>query len=100
MREAARRVFDVFLPVGRFTRRDRYIVLMIWLAGVIQGFGQSQASASLPFTRAGLGLSEGEMSLLLGLARLAAFAALPLGWLGSLTPMPRVPSARRRERPS
>jgi MFS family permease len=82
MREAARRVFDVFLPVGRFTRRDRYIVLMIWLAGVIQGFGQSQASASLPFTRAGLGLSEGEMSLLLGLARLAAFAALPLGWLG------------------
>lgn len=82
MRETARRVFDVFLPVGRFTKRDRYIVLIIWLAGIIQGFGQSQASASLPFTRAGLGLSEGEMSLLLGLARLAAFAALPLGWLG------------------
>lgn len=55
---------------------------MIWLGGVIQGFAQSQASASLPFTRTGLGLSEGEMSLLLGLARLAAFAALPIGWLG------------------
>ena len=82
MREAVRRVFDVFLPVGRFTRFDRRIVFIIWLAGVIQGFAQSQASAGLPFTRAGLGLSEGEMSLLLGLARLAAFAALPLGWLG------------------
>lgn len=82
MREAARRVFDIFLPVGRFTRFDRRVVLIIWLAGVIQGFAQSQASASLPFTRVGLGLSEGEMSLLLGLARLAAFAALPLGWLG------------------
>jgi len=85
MREAARRVFDIFLPVGRFTRFDRRIVFVIWLAGVIQGFAQSQASAGLPFTRAGLGLSEGEMSLLLGLARLAAFAALPLGWLGDHT---------------
>lgn len=49
---------------------------------MVQGFAQSQASASLPFTRVGLGLTEGEMSLMLGLARLAAFAALPLGWLG------------------
>jgi MFS family permease len=57
-------------------------VFIIWAAGVIQGFAQSQASATLPFTRAGLGLSEGEMSLLLGIARLAAFAALPLGWIG------------------
>ena len=70
------------LPVGRFTSADRRIVFIIWAAGVIQGFAQSQASATLPFTRAGLGLSEGEMSLLLGIARLAAFAALPLGWIG------------------
>lgn len=65
----------------RFTRADKQVVFIIWVAGVIQGYSQSQASATLPFTRAGLGLSEGEMSLLLGLARLAAFAALPLGWL-------------------
>jgi putative MFS transporter len=70
------------LPVDRFTSGDRRIVFVIWTAGVIQGFAQSQAAATLPFTRAGLGLTEGEMSLLLGLARLAAFAALPLGWLG------------------
>jgi MFS family permease len=68
--------------VGRFTARDRRVVFIIWLAGVVQGFAQSQASASLPFTRDGLGLTDGEISLLLGLARLAAFAALPLGWLG------------------
>jgi MFS family permease len=82
MRRAVLRVLEPFLPVGRFTRLDRRIVFIIWVGGVIQGFAQSQASASLPFTRAGLGLSEGEMSLVLGLARLAAFAALPLGWLG------------------
>jgi len=70
------------LPVERFTSGDRRIVFVIWTAGVIQGFAQSQAAATLPFTRAGLGLTEGEMSLLLGIARLAAFAALPLGWLG------------------
>ena len=77
-----RRVLDPLLPVDHFTRSDRRIVFVIWVAGVVQGFAQSQASASLPFTREGLGLTEGEMSLILGLARLAAFAALPLGWLG------------------
>ncbi len=82
MRRAIRRVLDPLLPVEHFTSSDRRIVFVIWVAGVVQGFAQSQASASLPFTRAGLGLSEGEMSLLLGIARLAAFAALPLGWLG------------------
>lgn len=76
------RLLSPILPVDRFTRSDRRIVFIIWVAGVLQGFAQAQASATLPFTRAGLGLSEGEMSLLLGVARLAAFAALPLGWMG------------------
>jgi len=82
MRSALRRVLDPILPVGRFTAADRRLVVVIWVAGLVQGFGQSQASASLPFTRSGLGLTEGEMSLMLGLARLAAFAALPIGWMG------------------
>jgi MFS family permease len=82
MLRAIRRVLDPLMPVEHFTRNDRRIVFVIWVAGLVQGFAQAQASASLPFTRAGLGLSEGEMSLLLGIARLAAFAALPLGWLG------------------
>jgi MFS family permease len=82
MRSVFRRAIDPILPVGRFTAFDRRVVFIIWVGGLIQGFAQSQASASLPFTRVGLGLSEGEMSLLLGIARLAAFAALPIGWLG------------------
>jgi MFS family permease len=77
-----RRAIEPFLPVGRFDKAARRVVFIIWVAGVIQGFAQAQASATLPFTRAGLGLSEGDMSLLLGFARLAAFGALPLGWLG------------------
>jgi MFS family permease len=75
-------MLEPLLPVSRFTAGDRRLVAIVWVAGVIQGFAQSQASASLPFTRAGLGLTEAEMSLMLGLARLAAFAALPLGWMG------------------
>ncbi|MDX1469555.1 MAG: MFS transporter, partial [Acidimicrobiia bacterium] len=82
MRSLIRRVLDPLLPAARFTAADKRIVWVIWVAGLIQGFAQSQATVTLPFTRTGLGLSEGEMSLLLGLARLAAFAALPLGWLG------------------
>lgn len=82
MSSAFRRAVEPLLPIERFTRRDKQVVFIMWIAGVIQGFSQAQASATLPFTRAGLGLSEGEMSLLLGIARLAAFAALPLGWLG------------------
>src|ERR671919_1977728 len=81
MRAALRRALEPVLPVRRFTASDRRIVLVMWLAGLVQGFAQSQASAGLPFTRLGLGLSEGEMSLMLGIARLAAFAALPIGWL-------------------
>ena len=76
-----RRVLGPLLPVDRFTSSDRRIVAVIWAAGLVQGFAQSQVSATLPFTRAGLGLTEGEMSMLLGIARLAAFAALPLGWI-------------------
>lgn len=81
MRAALRRVLDPILPVDRFTSFDKRIVFTIWVAGVIQGFAQSQASTTLPFTRIGLGLSEGEMSLMLGLARLSAFAALLIGWM-------------------
>lgn len=76
------RIVKVFLPIDRFTSADRRVTFTIWMAGLVQGFAQSQVSATLPFTRAGLGLTESEMSFLIGLARLAAFAALPLGWIG------------------
>jgi MFS family permease len=75
-----KRLLSPFLPVARFTATDRRITVTLWIAGLLQGFAQSQASATLPFTRVGLGLSEGEISLVLGLARLGGFAALPLAW--------------------
>ncbi len=82
MSSLSRRLLDPLLPVDRFSASDRRFVFVMWTAGLVQGFAQSQAANTLPFTREGLGLTEGEMSLLLGIARLAAFAALPLGWLG------------------
>lgn len=75
-----KRILKPLLPAERFSRGDRRITVTIWIAGLIQGFAQAQASASLPYTRAGLGLTEGEISLLLGLARLGGFIALPLAW--------------------
>ncbi len=76
------RLLRLVMPVDRFTPADRRVTLVIWTAGLVQGFAQSQVSATLPFTRSGLGLDEAQMSLRIGLARLAACAALPLGWLG------------------
>lgn len=76
-----KRWLEPLMPVSRFTAADRRITITIWIGGLLQGFAQAQGSASLPFTRDGLGLSEGEMSLLLGLARLGGFFALPLAWM-------------------
>jgi MFS family permease len=76
-----KRLLEPLLPVTRFTAADKRITVTIWMAGLIQGFAQSQASATLPYTRAGLGLTEGEISLLLGMARLGGFIALPLAWM-------------------
>jgi MFS family permease len=63
-------------PTQRFEPTDRTVALMMWVVGVGQGFAQSHASATLPYTRAGLGISAGEMSALLSIARLASFGAL------------------------
>lgn len=51
----------------------------MWLAGMAMGWSQGEASALLPFTRLDLGLTEGEMSLVLAVARLAAFGAVAVG---------------------
>jgi MFS family permease len=71
-----------FLPIERFTRHDRAVALAMWLVGVVQGFSQAHPSATLPFTRAGLGMSEADMSALLALARLASFLAIGLSVWG------------------
>jgi MFS family permease len=55
---------------------ERSAALLMWLVGVFQGFAQSHASATVPFTRSALGLTEGEMSLVLAVTRIAGFGAL------------------------
>ncbi len=82
MPAALGRALDTLLPVRRLSRPERVAVASMWLVGVLQGYAQSQASATLPFTRVGLGISEGEMSAILGVARLASFGALALSHWG------------------
>lgn len=55
------------------------MVFTLWIVGTLIGWSQGQASALLPFTRSDLGLSEGEMSLVLAIARLASLAAIGFG---------------------
>lgn len=76
------RALDAFVPVRRLSRAERVAVAAMWLTGVLQGYTQSQASATLPFSRVGLGVSEGEMSAILAIARLASFGALAFSHWG------------------
>lgn len=76
------KLIRLLLPVDRFTPHDRTVALTMWAVGVVQGFGQAHASATLPFTRAGLGLSEAEMSAVLAFTRLASLGALVFAFVG------------------
>ncbi len=74
-----RRILSPFLPVAPITRADWWVVFGLWLTGVLMGWSQGQASALLPFSRGDLGLTEGEMSLVLAVARLSSIAAILFG---------------------
>lgn len=67
------------LPREPLTRDDRWIIFLMWLAGVAMGWSQGEASSLLPFTRQDLGMSGGEMSLVLAVARIGAFGAILVG---------------------
>jgi MFS family permease len=66
------------LPLERFSKHDRAVAFTMWLVGAFQGFSQSHPSATLFFTRTGLGMSESEMSGVLAVARLASFLGIAL----------------------
>lgn len=68
-----------FLPRQRLTADDRWIIVLMWTAGVAMGWSQGEASALLPFTRLDLAMTEGDMSLVLAIARLAAFGSIVFG---------------------
>lgn len=69
-------------PFGRFDPAARYLVFLMWLVGVLAGFAGSHASSTIPFSRLSLGLSEGDMSLVLAVARFAGVGALLFSWWG------------------
>ncbi len=71
----------MFLPTAPLTRDDKWMIALLWAVGMGLGWAQGEASALLPFTRRDLGVTEGGMSLILALARLAAFGAVLLGAL-------------------
>ena len=52
------------------------MVGLMWAAGVAQGYAAAHAVNTLPFARASLGLSEGQMSGLLSVTRIGALLAL------------------------
>lgn len=72
-------LFRPFLPRVPLTGSDRWMIFLLWVAGVAMGWAQGEASALLPFTREDLAVSAGGMSLVLALARLGAFGAILLG---------------------
>lgn len=71
-----RRAVAALFPVGRLDSDGRRLVSLMWLVAVIQGYAGAQLSSTVPFTRTALGLSEGDMSLVLGITRLAGIGAL------------------------
>ncbi|HVR31551.1 MAG TPA: MFS transporter [Acidimicrobiia bacterium] len=77
-----RRMMRALFPFGRFDRNARYLVFLMWLVGVLAAFATSHASSTIPFSRVSLGLSEGDMSLVLAVARFAGVASLLFSWWG------------------
>jgi MFS family permease len=69
-------------PFSELTAMERRLVVLLWVMGILQGVAQSPLSAILPFTRVGLGLTQGEMSLVLAVTRLASLGALGFSWWG------------------
>ena len=69
-------------PPARLTLNDRRVLTLMVLAGIAAGYAGSLLTHTLPFSRKGLGLSEGEMSWVVGITRAASLVALLLSFWG------------------
>lgn len=72
----------ILFPTDRFNPHDRAVALVMWTVGVVQGFAQAQPASTLPFIREALGLTEGEISALLAIARLLSLGAIAIAMVG------------------
>lgn len=63
-------------PIGSFAISDRRILFLMAIVGFVTGYGGSQLAHTLPFARADLGLSEGQMSLVFAGVRAVSLSGL------------------------
>ena len=78
----AGRLIRFMTPVKGFTRADRRLLTLMYLTGVVQGYAQTQAVNTLPFSRLTFGLSEADMSEILAIARIGALLAIVFSTMG------------------
>lgn len=76
MADRLTKIFRPVLPPHPPTSADRKVVLLMWAAGVVQGYAAAHAVNTLPFARLTLGLTEGQMAGLLSVSRIGALLAL------------------------
>ena len=76
------RLIRLFGPVSGYRRQDRRLLALMYLAGLFQGYAQSQAVNTLPFVRIAFGLSGADMSRLFAIARIGALVAVVYAVLG------------------
>ncbi|MBT8213913.1 MAG: MFS transporter, partial [Acidimicrobiia bacterium] len=55
---------------------DRRILFLMALAGIVAGYGGAVITNTLPYSRAGLDVTEGQMSLILAIARIVSLGAV------------------------
>ncbi len=71
-----RRQVRNFFPIHALDSDSRRLMGIIWLVGVLQGLAQSPLSSMLPLIRTGLGMTGGQMSMVLAVTRLASLGAV------------------------
>lgn len=76
------RLIRLFGPVTGYRRQDRRLLGLMYLAGLFQGYAQTQAVNTLPYVRIAFGLSGADMSRLFAIARVGALVAVVYAVLG------------------
>lgn len=77
-----RRLVRAFGPASSYQPEDRRLLGLMYLAGLFQGYAQTQAVNTLPFVRIEFGLTEADMSRLFMIARIGALAAVACAAVG------------------
>ena len=76
------RFVRAFGPASAYRPEDRRLLGLMYIAGLFQGYAQTQAVNTLPFVRIDFGLTEADMSRLFMIARVGALVAVVCAVLG------------------